>query len=158
MWQHRGLQSQKIMQLFAVLVLLAYTVCVGIVSAQRPEGVCNVRQCGCPPYWHHWCTKDNAKVHHHECQESPRICEYYCGEEWCHGATTTTTTAMASKTPTTKTTTTTRKLANFATSSPTGTGPGNLPKTMAKAKGTIGQVVCNWCHDTHTHTHTHTFI
>merc|ERR1712032_1020659 len=68
-----------------VLVLLAYTVCVGIVSAQRPEGVCNVRQCGCPPYWHHWCTKDNAKVHYRECQESPRVCEWYCGEEWCHG-------------------------------------------------------------------------
>ena len=68
------------MHSFAAFVLLS-TVCVGIAS--RDGGVCNVRECGCPPYSHAWCTQRNARVHSHVCQISTMYCEFVCGEDWC---------------------------------------------------------------------------
>ena len=87
----------RTMKLFAVFIMLPMA-CAGAAmnvstyrqanadvsaSIEPEEAVCNVRECGCPPYRRPWCTERNARVHSPWCQFSRRRCMGGCDEVWC---------------------------------------------------------------------------
>ena len=70
------------------LALIAATLLAtpSAMLAQSPDdGVCNIRECGCPPYKQPWCDKRNSEVASFICQISEGFCRSTCGEVWCGG-------------------------------------------------------------------------